>query len=77
MILHICNFIKSWFYYPKMVRYIKKYGMPKAPYTRFQYALWHCKSGKLSFMGYDDCNRKLSSVTDRWKAVYSEKPIEK
>lgn len=37
----IKDFIKSWIYYPKMVKYLKEKGYIE-PYARLKYSLWHC-----------------------------------
>lgn len=46
----IIDFIKSWFYYPKMIRYFEKTSWGKQyvkGFTRFKYSLWHSLVGKL------------------------------
>lgn len=47
--LRIIDFIKSWIYYPKMVKYIKKsYCIDLSDrWSRFEYAWWHCHVWKL------------------------------
>ncbi len=45
----IIDFIKSWFYYPKLKRYAMEQGGWMKIYIsnigRFQYAWWHCRKG--------------------------------
>lgn len=42
MIKMIRDFIKSWFYYPAMVKYLKSKYNVEYPYSRFRYSWWHC-----------------------------------
>lgn len=46
----IIDFIKSWLYYPKMVRNFEKTSWGRQyimNLTRFKYSWWHCHVGKL------------------------------
>lgn len=76
IVLRIYDFTKSWFYYPKMIRYLKKLGIEDEPYTRFKYALWHCRAGKLSDIGFEKCNTRVSDISDGWQRIYDKNPIE-
>lgn len=60
-----------------MIQYLKKCGINEVARTRFQYALWHCRVGKISDIGYEKCNTRVSDVSDGWQRVYDRKPIEK
>lgn len=42
----IIDFIKSWFYYPKMKKYLKDRCCIYYSQSRLNYALWHCKFSK-------------------------------
>lgn len=75
-ILRIYDFIRSWIYYPKMTKFLNGIGI-KEPDSRFEYALWHCKTGKLSDMGYENINTTFKDVSDGWKCVYRNVPITK
>ena len=46
-IKRINDFIKSFFYYPKMKRWLKDRCGVDYPLSRLEYALWHCKAGEL------------------------------
>ena len=49
----ITDFIKSYFYYPKMKKYFDDRNMPNhntwknEKFARIKYALWHCHVGKM------------------------------
>lgn len=46
----LADFIKSWFYYPKMIKYFKKmkcYEQHIEQLSRFRYSWWHCHVGRL------------------------------
>lgn len=75
--IRVYDFIKSWLYYPKMIQYLRKCGINEFKRTKFQYALWHCRTGNLSDIGYENCKTQLSDVADDWKNVYGREPIEK
>lgn len=75
-ILRIYDFAKSWIYYPKMKSYLRRLGIDY-PESRFAYALWHCRNGKLSDAGYENLKPKLKNIRDDWIRVYDREPIEK
>ena len=43
------DFVKSWFYYPKLKKYAMEHGGLMKVYIsntgRFQYSWWHCRKG--------------------------------
>ena len=41
------DFIKSWIYYPKMVKYLKDKCGIEYKNSRLGYSWWHCHTGKL------------------------------
>ena len=41
------DFIKSWLYYPKMVKYLKDKCGIEYKNSRLGYSWWHCHTGKL------------------------------
>lgn len=41
------DFIKSWVYYPKMMKYLKDKCGIDYPCSRLKYSWWHCYAGKL------------------------------
>lgn len=45
----IIDFIKSWLYYPKLKKELKRIGVREEDMygTRYGYAKFHCKCGKL------------------------------
>ena len=43
----ILDFIKSWLYYPTMVKYLNKLGIHSWDNQRLYYSWWHCHVGKL------------------------------
>lgn len=49
----IVDYIKSWFFYPKMEKYFDDRDMSDCnrwkheKFARFKYAWWHCHVGKL------------------------------
>ena len=43
MIKMIIDFIKSWFYYPKMTKYLKDKCNIEYPCSRLRYSWWHCR----------------------------------
>lgn len=45
--------------------------------SRWEYALWHCKRGKLSDIGYENLKPTIKNISDDWKRTYRNKPIEK
>ena len=53
MIERIADYIKSWFYYPKMKKYFDDRQMSgynhwvNKKFARFKYASWHCRRGKM------------------------------
>lgn len=72
----IKDFIKSFFYYPKMRKYFRNRKMEQYDIWKsaIKYAWWHCSGGKL-----DDCtNEPLNNVIekDEWKTIYKKEQIE-
>nr|DAH54775.1 MAG TPA: hypothetical protein [Bacteriophage sp.] len=43
----IFDFIKSWFFYPKLKSYFENYWGIEFHMSRIQYSWWHCHVGKL------------------------------
>ncbi len=75
-IVRIYDFIRSWIYYPKMKKYLNNIGI-KQIMSRLQYSLWHCKTGKLSDIGHENLKPTIKDISDGWKCVYLDEPIEK
>ncbi len=83
-IFRIYDFIRSWLYYPKLCKYLMKSMCDVTAIqfmgkynSRWKYALWHCKRGKLSDIGYENLKPTIKDISDGWKCVYHNKPIEK
>lgn len=53
MMRRIVDFIQSWIFYPKMVKYFCDRGMEncnpwyREKFARIRYSWWHCHVGKL------------------------------
>lgn len=75
IVLRVYDFIKSWLYYPTMKIYLRRLGIDY-PKRRFEYSLWHCQSGKLSDIGYENLKPRLKNIHDDWDRVYDREPIE-
>ena len=72
----IIDFIKSWLYYPKLKKYFENKGMiDYVPETRFEYAKWHSRCGKLKDNQYEPETEQDNS--DGWTSIYDREPIEK
>lgn len=41
------DFVKSWIYYSKMIKYLKDRCEIDYPCSRLRYSWWHCHAGKL------------------------------
>lgn len=78
-ILRIYDFFKSWMYYPKMQKYLKRIGADEEKHgmSRLQYSLWHSHSGKISDIGCKNMKPEIKDIRDGWKSVYNREPIEK
>lgn len=78
-ILRIYDFFKSWMYYRKMKKYLKRIGVDeeKCGMNRLQYSLWHSHSGMISDTGYENMKPEIKDIRDGWKSVYNREPIEK
>lgn len=83
-ILRIYDFIRSWIYYPKLCKYFMK-SMPDETFvwfmgeynSRWKYALWHCKRGKLSDVGYEKLKPTIKDISDGWRCTYRNEQIGK
>ena len=71
----IIDFIKSWLYYPKLKKELKRLGVRDEDMygTRWGYAKFHCKCGKLK----DNQHEQEEDETDGWTTVYDREPITK
>ena len=68
----IIDFIKSYFYYPRMKKYLKDRCGIIFPYSRLKYALWHCKfSKKIEKAKQNIDNNDISE----WTCRYQQEPI--
>lgn len=53
----VVDYVKSWFYYPKMKKHFVERGMShyniweNEKFARFKYASWHCKLEKIKYLG--------------------------
>lgn len=72
----IIDFIKSLFYYRKMVKYFRDMEMLACDTwgNPIKYAWWHCRVGKLKEKDTSDDEIKYS---DEWKPIYKQEPISK
>ena len=68
----IIDFIKSYFYYPKMKKYLKDRCGIYYSQSRLNYALWHCKfSKKIEKAKQNIDNNDISE----WTWYYKQEPI--
>ena len=68
----IIDFIKSYFYYPRMKKYLKDRCCINYSQSRFNYALWHCKfSKKIEKAKQNIDNNDISE----WTWSYKQEPI--
>ena len=68
----IIDFIKSYFYYPKMKKYLKDRCRIYYSQSRLNYALWHCKfSKKIEKAKQNVDNNDISE----WTWYYKQEPI--
>lgn len=68
----IIDFIKSWFYYAKMKKYLKDRCCIYYSQSRLNYALWHCKfSKKIEKAKQNIDNNDISE----WTCQYQQEPI--
>lgn len=65
----IIDFIKSWFYYPKLKKWFEDRNSGAFSLTRFQYALKHYKTLK------EFENRTKYEDLVGWKNLYQNEPV--
>lgn len=68
----IKDFIKSWIYYPKLVKWCRKNGA-RLQWTRLGYSLWHCRQSKTR---YDDIKIPKKRLESEWISTYHTEPIQ-
>ena len=70
----IIDFIKSWLYYPKLKKYLKRIGVRDEDMygTRWGYAKNHCHRRTRT-----DNNYQAENISDDWTSVYDREPITK
>ena len=75
----IIDYIKSWFYYPKMEKYFDDRNMSdynrwkNEKFARFKYAWWHCHAGKLKEQNVTD--KTQCEYKNKWATAFRDKQI--
>ena len=67
--LKIIDFIKSWFYYPTLIKWLNDNGYNNFPYSRFEYSLNHCRMKKWLK------KQKKQGYAGTWSCCFQKEPI--